>query len=473
VREAISLRGGVPVWAALIGLQALALLVALVSPELAILFVAATAAVVILVQLLISRDGALVVVVVLLLAVIVLPEDLALRYRVPIAGGGIYISDLLLAPLLIAWAVALLVRRTVTVTRTACMLPLALLVLWAAVCAAVGHLGGNASKPILQDSRSLVYFVLFFWVVTMVDDRRGVLVLLKALAACIPAAFLVGLIYTARGMATPTGFVEAGVARFPAPNEVFLIGSILLIGWVALWPRGRPRPRVLWILLGVALVGLMLSLVRGYWVGLVVGLAYLFVLLRGSERVRLVGGVVVVGVLLGFGTAALSPALFESVVSRAAAVTAVGDPNVQYRLLENQAVLKQVRQRPLTGYGLGKSFTPDYTKYGVPRAPQWYIHNNYLWILQRMGVVGLALFAWFVIAFLFPRGGLRRLPVEKDPWLGGIAIGSRALLVALLFVSITSPQFNTMGNVAAVATVLGTAEVARRLLDEPAGEAPG
>jgi len=450
------------------------LIVGLRSPELAVAFVAACGVLVLLVTALGTSRGTLVLAMVLLVVVVVLPEDISLRYRVPLAGGGLFITDLLLGPLVLAWLASLLTRRTVTATRSPVTLPLALFLVWVIVAALIGYESGNEVKSILQDLRNLVYYFLFFWVITSIADRRSVLMLLKALGVCVVAGFAVGVIYSALGRAQATGFVEAGVSRFPAPNDVFLMGSVLLAAWVAIWPGGSRRPRVLWPLLMIAILGLMLSFTRGYWVGFVVGLLYLTTLLPTSKRMRLIAGVLVSGSLLAVGTAVLQPAVFDSVISRAIAVTAINDRNVQYRLSENQAVERQVRERPLFGYGLGKTFVPDYQRYGIPLEPTIYIHNTYLWFLQRLGAVGVGLFAWFVVAFLFPRGGVRRFRAESDPWLVGLVVGTRALAVALLVVTITSPQYNTMSNVAVIAVLMGCAEVARRLLDQtPAPEAPG
>ena len=461
---------GFALFIALIGLLTLAVGLVL-SPELAVLFVAGCGVLVLLVTLLGTNRGTLALAVVLVVVVAVLPDDISLQYRVPLGGGGIFISDLLLAPLVAAWLASTLTRRTVIATRSPVTLPLALFLVWVAVAAFIGYQSGNEFKVVIQDLRNLFYFVLFFWVITSVGDRRSILTILKALGVCIVAGFAVGLLYTALGRADTTEFVEAGVSRFPAPNSVFLVGAILLAAWVAIWPDGSRRPRVLWLLLALCLVGLMLSFIRGYWVGFVVGLLCLVFLLRSSQRVRLVAGVLVAGALLAVVTATLQPAVFSSVVSRAVAVTATKDRNIQYRFLENQAVERQIRQRPLVGYGLGQTFVPDFQRYGIPLEPKTYIHNNYLWFVQRLGAVGLGLFAWFVLAFLFPRGGVRSYRAEDDPWLVGLVVGTRALLVALLFVSITSPQFNNLNNVAVIAVLMGCAEVARRLLGEQAAAA--
>jgi O-antigen ligase len=148
-------------------------------------------------------------------------------------------------------------------------------------------------------------------------------------------------------------------------------------------------------------------------------------------------------------------------VSRAEAVTAVGDRNVQYRFQENKAVLAQIRARPITGYGLGKTFVPDFSRWGIPLEPKVYVHNNYFWFLQRLGIIGLALFAWVMAAFLDPRRWRWAVGGER-PWLDGLIVGTRVIMASLLLVSLTSPQFYGKGVVTVVAVLMGLAEVVAR-----------
>ena len=292
------------------------------------------------------------------------------------------------------------------------------------------------------------------------------MVLLKVLATCLVAGFVIGAVAYARGQGTAAEFVEAGISRFPAPHDFFLASAMLLATWAVLWPQGKRRPRTLWLLLGVALLGLMLSLVRGYWVALVAGLLYLVLIMRPRERMRLAAGIVAVGGLLAIGTAAVNVALLQSVVMRTLAITNFQDKNVQYRLIENSAAMHQFAAHPVEGNGLGTGYLFDFSRYGVAPFTKYFIHNNYLWFLQRMGIVGLGLFAWFVCAFLLRRHGVGEADVKRDPWLGGLVIGSRVMIVALLVASITAPQFNTKENVAGIALVMGLAEVAGRLLPQ-------
>ena len=443
---------------------ALVALVALRSDTLAVAFVAGLGLLVIAGILLGSREGSLALMSVFLLVTLILPDDQALRYRLAIGGGGIFISDVLLGLLAAGAIAAILAGRGLKITRSPVTLPLLLFTVWVAITAVLGLARGNDLKYVLADVRALGYYIVFFWVIVFVQTRRDVMVLLKVLATCLLAGFVIGAIGYARGQGTSVQFVEAGISRFPAPHDFFLAGAMLLATWAVLWPRDKRRPWILWFLLGISLLCVMLSLVRGYWVALAAGLVYLLLIMRPRERMRLIAGVAVVAVLLTIGTATVNVALLQSVVMRTLAITNFQDKNVQYRLIENRAVVHQFAAHPIEGNGLGTGYLFDFSRYGVTPFYKYFIHNNYLWFLQRMGVIGLGLFAWFVCAFLLRRHRVGTDDVDRDPWLGGLVIGSRVMVVALLVASITSPQFNTKENVAGIALVMGLAEVSLRLL---------
>ena len=63
-----------------------------------------------------------------------------------------------------------------------------------------------------------------------------------------------------------------------------------------------------------------------------------------------------------------------------------------------------------------------------------------------------------------PGDGCARCARGGDPWLGGLVVGSRVMIVALLVISISSPQFNVKGEVAVIALLMAMAEVAGSLL---------
>jgi hypothetical protein len=78
--------------------------------------------------------------------------------------------------------------------------------------------------------------------------------------------------------------------------------------------------------------------------------------------------------------------------------------------------------------------------------------------MHAFGVVGLALAACFGVwvmaamltlmaAFLVSWRATEPWLASGDPWLGGLVVGSRVMVVTLLVVSLVAPPFNVSGNV--------------------------
>jgi O-antigen ligase len=175
--------------------------------------------------------------------------------------------------------------------------------------------------------------------------------------------------------------------------------------------------------------------------------------------------------------AVVRPALLDSVVTRALAVTAVNDRNVQWRFIEDKAVGEQIKQHPIFGNGLGKDYLFDWSRYGVAPYYKTYIHNDYYWLVDRLGIIGMGLYLWLALAYLVPWMRFREALPRDDPWLLGLVYGGRAMFFALLVNSVTSPRLSAKLAVAVLALVMGMSEVALGLLREraasAAAEAPG
>jgi O-antigen ligase len=451
-------------WILVAAVEVVIFLAALRSPLIGVALAAGVGVLALLSLLIGTRRGTLLIGAFLIVVTIVLPGDLALQYRLPVGGGGIFIVDFLLALLVASLIIHVLVRGHLQMVRSPLTLPLVLLLVWVVVAALIGYQGGNDLKLILQDARSLSYYLLFFLAVILITDRRSILWFLKLLALCVPVVFALGAFYAAQGQGMALDYVEAGVSRFPAPDDVFLMSSVLAASFLVVWVSSQRRPKWLWGLLVISLLGLVLSFVRGNWVAFVASLFYLLLVLRVRERMRLVAGILVVSCLLAAGMAVVRPALLGSVVTRALAVTAVNDRNVQWRFIEDRAVGEQIKQHPIFGNGLGKDYLFDWSRYGVAPYYKTYIHNDYYWLVDRLGIIGMGLYLWLALAYLVPWMRFREALPRDDPWLLGLVYGGRAMFFALLVNSVTSPRLSAKLAVAVLALVMGMSEVALGLL---------
>lgn len=222
-----------------------------------------------------------------------------------------------------------------------------------------------------------------------------------------------------------------GIYFTPVPGMVALIFLNLLLH--------DPTPR--WKLLRIFLLGLflthtMISFARGYWLGLLVGIPLSCVLYvrRGPgtrERLARTGGVfapllvfvalgaVVFGIWFGFGDMAtlLNTRLFSSFGIQHTSETA---SNIE-RLVEYRAAWLAVLSSPMIGRGLGYEVVIRQPFYLVTTS-QWFIHEMYIWILLKQGIIGLiALLAVLWAALRLSVSNAMRLEGEAAGWSAGVA----------------------------------------------------
>jgi O-antigen ligase len=220
--------------------------------------------------------------------------------------------------------------------------------------------------------------------------------------------------------------------------------AVVLAG-VAVWMTTAQR-WVRWLSLCILLffsLSLVLTFSRGYWIGTLVGIVVLFLLARPSERRRL-GFLTVIGVCGSIGLMFLVfPSIFVdlvvTVVNRFfSSALAFEDVSVTNRFAESRAVWQLISANPIAGAGLGSEIAFYHL---LRRATQhtFYIHNAYLYLWFKFGIVGLIV---FLTAFLSKiRVGITWLANCGNDARRVSVMAAVAILVAMLEITITSPQF--------------------------------
>ena len=167
-----------------------------------------------------------------------------------------------------------------------------------------------------------------------------------------------------------------------------------------------PRRRLGWtVLLGLFLLHQTISFSRGYWFGLLAALPATALVYAGRgagararwRRVAAVGAlaatlaaVATIGTSLTYGwsdVAALIGTRFRS--SFEMKNSSESASNV-YRLLEYVASYRLIRSSPLVGHGMGLDLRIRNPLFHAT-SRQWYVHQAYLWLWLKQGLVGLLL----------------------------------------------------------------------------------
>jgi O-antigen ligase len=226
---------------------------------------------------------------------------------------------------------------------------------------------------------------------------------------------------------------SGGTAFSPIPG----LAALLILNRSLHDPERYPRLSSV-LLIGVLVLHQILSFTRGYWLGLIVGVIGSCVLYgrRGAgarQRWSKVGRTIVLAALLT--TAGLAAAVVRLGWSDVSAMlgarfasgfeTRVTQGSVSNiaRLIELKTSLRLIRVSPWFGYGHGFTLVPDRTLLPIDRPRAWWVHESYIMIWLKQGILGVVSLLWVLFAAV--RLGVKGLS-HPDPraagWCGAAAV---------------------------------------------------
>lgn len=382
--------------------------------------------------------------------------------------GQVSLTDLMLVALtcgtLLAWREQ---RRTLRPPPRG--LSMTLLLLGLAISAGVAVGLANSAYPValLNQTRIFAYLLVLPALTAILirteRDGRG---LILAFAA-------VGLVKAAEGTvlgalsAAADGVGTAPVFYNPAANFALVL---FLAALVAAWLQRVRVPPWLWFSVPIALVALLLSLRRGFWIALAVAVAALIVtnVLRHRGWRRSVA--VAVGTTIVLASMWTVPlAAFDSARERVATLSPAAlqiTKEDRYRLTERRNVLEALSEHPTTGLGIGVAWQALHPMTVEYRGARYYAHTAPLLFFLRMGILGLIAYCALLYATVHYGVGLYR--TSADPLL--CAVGAAVAAASLGLVAAEATGSHTGSNLRhtiVFAVVLGTMAKLRQLQAGP------
>ncbi|MCY3872451.1 MAG: O-antigen ligase family protein [Gemmatimonadetes bacterium] len=260
----------------------------------------------------------------------------------------------------------------------------------------LGLIYGQSVSQMLRDVRYPLYYTLFFVVTWFFDVRR----FSTFLHLFLLIAAIVGIEYLFEFLLQVDTDIAGGFVRIARLEGIVLPMGMLIIAAILLFETRAYRRAWAWgaiLPIGLALV---LTMGRGMWISLFVGLSILAALTvldkqatpRRMSRLIIVALVPLLLLAMGYvfqqqTRAAVSDIALDRVTRSVEAVSG--------RLISYGNALEKIRQRPLLGGGHGETVTSLVT---FPPPPQILtvgaVDNVYLTIGIRMGLVGIAAFLW-------------------------------------------------------------------------------
>lgn len=284
-------------------------------------------------------------------------------------------------------------------------------------------------------------FMLFFPLRDALRNKKDVQIVVAMLfILCLFAVFR-NLVRYRSAIAIAEMYWQIASSR-AASNEPFFFVSIVLAVSVLLFTVSWKVRILMSVLVSVFALALIITFSRGYWIATGIAFIVLFILspLRTKIKILLFTGIVVMlsgmVVMLFFGD--FGRLLLESVFGRFVTIGSfLEDPSFRSRLAESAKVIGYILRNPILGYGLGKEY--EFVSIIPREMPTAYVHNVYLFLMFKIGLAGTLMFLYFYGRMI--RQGYRNYRIQTDAILKAVMLGVLSYLIAMLPLSVSSPQF--------------------------------
>lgn len=212
-------------------------------------------------------------------------------------------------------------------------------------------------------------------------------------------------------------------------------------------------------------VGILISQSRAVWVSFLLGVIVIFFFVDSKKKIHLV----LLGVISLSIVAAVGALLFEDFFTLIIAgiadrffslkSAAAEDVSLINRFIEMQAVWESIRVNPVIGHGFGVEFKYYSLVFEYTRESS-YVHNGYVGVLYRHGLIGFVLLMTFYFGSLWKSLSVV-LSSPRRRLNGLIALAALACLAAEALVGNSANPFATSENPFIIAAVAGLAAAAQ------------
>ena len=422
-----------------------------------------------------------------LLGILMATSSIIFESRLPILNigiGSLHISDILLLSMLVLIAVRWLVEPDFKIARTPLDWPLLIFLGVAVLSTSIAVIQQSVElEEARRDLRRVAYFSTFFIVTNLIRNPKQLRLLLRGIfiIASIVALAMIAQFYLGSSAQFLPGYVGdlqvsgsaiSGVARIVPPGTSLNLVAFVTLSAVLSIRKYKAKTLLgllLWLLLGIALV---LTFLRSHW--LVVGGSLILLTYLNRDHIgrlvtlALIGLTILAMVLLlaidSPETRALN--LVSGAFRRLETLTSsdvLKESSLQWRLVESEYAIAQIKEHPILGLGLGTNYRPFDPRIDSPTRAwdaRGFIHSGHLSVLVTMGVVGYV--SLIVLSAKFLVRGFRNWRNISDIHLRGIVLGFTVTYLGLLFAAIVNGIFGSWAWTPIIGIMMGINEVAIR-----------
>jgi len=391
---------------------------------------------------------------------------------VPIPFGSFHVTDVLLLSLLIMIPFKLFTDRDFRLSTTPLDKPLLLFYLAAIISACIAIVYFKLDfNIVMRQFRYVTYYLIYFVVTNLIREKKQIKFLIKGLfgVAVIVAIAMITQAIVGESIQLMPGRVEAAVTldkvyeatRILPPGQTLIyVAFITAICAIAFINKPLLKSSYFYILLVVG-VGVILTYNRSYWVTIIFSLSIFMMLISKRGKKRVIGWFVIAVILmsvLSFVFLSLGGTPKEYLISISDRFSSLfagekmfRSATLKWRRIENEYAFRQIEKYPLFGIGLANIYRPCLL--GMNDNLTHYIHNGYLWIIMKMGLIGFLVFFWFYLRFLF-RCFSNWKNIE-DVILKSAVTGFMLSGTGILLAVMVNPIFMQWFSIVVIATMIG------------------
>ncbi len=274
--------------------------------------------------------------------------------------------------------------------------------------------------------KTMEYVIIFFMMAEVINTRKRLSNILIALLASSTIVGLDGIYQQYMKVDFMRKFplyTSKVTATFQFPNDLagYLVTILPLSISLIIQKVTNRRLRLPLIVLSIILIRcLLLTQTRGAWLGFILGL--FFVCLFNGKKAFLLG------VLFLIILALFSPLVIKNQIKSFATLST--DVSTNDRMIIWGTAWRMFMDKPFFGHGLG-TFMSVFGRYRPPDYGEIvYAHNCYLQMAAEIGIFGLSIFLWFIVALF--KSTILKLIKSDDKFLKAALIGLIGGILAYL-----------------------------------------
>ncbi len=394
------------------------------------------------------------------------------NYSIRVAGRAFLLTDFLFFSLMAALFLRLLTRREYRFVKTPLDIPLfvfsAAVIIGVAIATSFHGVNFSYTTP---EARMLLYYLMFFPVTNLIRSEEQLNRLIRGLflIGILMALMMVGqaIFGSSINLIDQSSLRGTGeIIRFYNPGTI-IVYPVLMILFCSLAIRIDDRHRYwkffLIILLGVAL---LLTLDRNLLISSTISFGVLAILLRKRKLSRLVFNSVAIAAIgsgifatiriLGIELNILkySSLYFSRFTHLFATSLSSPEETLAWRWNEIGYAWQKLMKSPILGIGLFTPYRPPFYP-GDPLVG--YVHNAYLLLWLKTGLLGLLAFLWLSVRFL--SRGFRSWRKISNTFLRATILGLTLTYLAMVISNLVAPWLVQSLSTAVFGTILGINEV--------------